>query len=92
MDLTESITGIFDVLLIDKAYLFTFNFIYRFIMFNEYRIPRDNLISNSGDITDEGDFKSAIKDPKKNLGASLGSLSGGRVNISGEPICIPFVY
>lgn len=55
-------------------------------MFNEYRIPRDNLISNHGDMTAEGEFITSIKDPKKQLGASFGSLSNGRVNISGEHI------
>lgn len=52
-------------------------------MFNSYRISRDNLLSNIGDVNKDGVFVSRIKDPKKRLGASLGSLSSGRVNISG---------
>jgi acyl-CoA oxidase len=54
-----------------------------FVMFTNYRIPRENLLSKTGDITKEGKFVSPIKDPRKRLGASLGALSGGRVGICG---------
>lgn len=66
--------------------------LFSFIMFNEYRIHRDNLLSNIGDVNDNGEFVSKIKDPKKRLGASLGSLSGGRVNISGKWIGLCFSF
>lgn len=52
-----------------------------FVMFSNYRIPKENLLSKNGDIDDQGNFSSPIKDNRKRLGASLGALSGGRVNI-----------
>lgn len=52
-------------------------------MFNQFRISRDNLLSKNCDITADGKFVSNIKDEKKRLGASFGSLSSGRVNICG---------
>lgn len=54
-----------------------------FVMFNQYRIPKDFLLARNGDISDEGQFISPIKDKKKRIGASFGALSGGRVNICG---------
>lgn len=50
-------------------------------MFNKYRIPKDNLLSKTGDIDEHGNYSSPIKDNRKRLGASLGALSAGRVNI-----------
>lgn len=52
-------------------------------MFNNYRIPRENLLSRIGDVTSTGEFVSEIKDPRKRLGGSFGVLSNGRVNICG---------
>ncbi|XP_067620286.1 peroxisomal acyl-coenzyme A oxidase 3 isoform X2 [Eurosta solidaginis] len=52
-----------------------------FVMFNQYRIPGENLLSKTGDIDEQGNYVSKIKDSRKRLGASLGSLSAGRVNI-----------
>lgn len=54
-----------------------------FVMFNNYRIPRENLLSKTGDITADGSFKTKVKDSRKRLGASLGALSGGRIGICG---------
>ncbi|CAD7085769.1 unnamed protein product [Hermetia illucens] len=54
-----------------------------FVMFRNYRIPRENLLSKTGDIKPDGSFVTAIKDSRKRLGASLGALSAGRVNICG---------
>lgn len=50
-------------------------------MFDRFRIPRDNLLSNICDVSIDGKFVSKIEDKKKRLGASFGSLSSGRVNI-----------
>jgi acyl-CoA oxidase len=50
-------------------------------MFNNYKIPKDYLLSKTGDVDASGAYVSKIKDPKKRMGASLGALSGGRVNI-----------
>uniref|UniRef100_A0A2M4BF32 Acyl-coenzyme A oxidase n=1 Tax=Anopheles marajoara TaxID=58244 RepID=A0A2M4BF32_9DIPT len=55
-----------------------------FVMFRQYRIPRDNLLARTGDVDAEtGAFVSPIKDPSRRFGASLGALSGGRVGICG---------
>ncbi|XP_017860107.1 PREDICTED: peroxisomal acyl-coenzyme A oxidase 3 isoform X1 [Drosophila arizonae] len=53
-----------------------------FVMFNQYRIPKANLLSKTGDIDAQGNYNSPIKDQRKRLGASLGALSTGRVNIT----------
>lgn len=52
-----------------------------FVMFNRYRIPRENLLNKTGDVTPEGNYVSQFKDPNKRLGASLGTLSAGRVTV-----------
>uniref|UniRef100_A0A182W7I8 Acyl-coenzyme A oxidase n=1 Tax=Anopheles minimus TaxID=112268 RepID=A0A182W7I8_9DIPT len=54
-----------------------------FVMFRQYRIPRDNLLARTGDVNEQGEFVSPFKDPGKRFGASLGALSGGRVGICG---------
>lgn len=54
-----------------------------FVMFNNYRIPKENLLSRTGDISDDGQYISSIKSEKKRIGASFGALSAGRVNICG---------
>lgn len=54
----------------------------RFVMFKNYRIPRDNLLNKVGDVNENGEYITQIKDPNKRHGASLGSLSVGRVNIT----------
>ncbi|XP_032591643.1 peroxisomal acyl-coenzyme A oxidase 3 isoform X2 [Drosophila grimshawi] len=70
-----------------------------FVMFNQYRIPKDNLLSKTGDIDAQGNYSSPIKDSRKRLGASLGALSTGRVNITflayvslSKAICIATRY
>lgn len=52
-----------------------------FVLFTNYKIPKDYLLSKTGDVDDNGNFVSPFKDPKKRMGQSLGALSGGRVNI-----------
>lgn len=54
-----------------------------FVMFNKYSIPKKFLLARNGDVSDDGQFISPIKDRKKRIGASFGALSGGRVNICG---------
>ncbi|KAJ8975938.1 hypothetical protein NQ317_010873 [Molorchus minor] len=53
-----------------------------FVCFNGYQIPRVNLLNKLGDVTEDGKYVTPIKDPNKRHGAALGSLSGGRVNIT----------
>lgn len=52
-----------------------------FLIFENYHIPREYLLARTGDVTAEGKYVSAFKDKGKRFGASLGALSGGRVNI-----------
>ena len=53
-----------------------------FLMFDHYRIPRENLLNKTGDVTPEGEYVTPYKDPKKRHGVSLGALSLGRVGIA----------
>lgn len=54
-----------------------------FVMFDRYRIPAAMLLSRIGDVTPQGEYVTTIGDAKKRMGASLGALSNGRVNICG---------
>ena len=54
---------------------------YRFLIFTNYRIPRECLLNKTGDVNEDGVYVTSFRDPKKKLGASLGNLSAGRVNI-----------
>nr|CAD7256880.1 unnamed protein product [Timema shepardi] len=60
-----------------------------FVMFDQYRIPRENLLNKNGDVTPEGEYVSPMKDPKKRFGASLGNLSTGRISIIGT--CVEYL-
>lgn len=60
-----------------------------FVIFQNYRIPRDNLLNKTGDISPEGQYSTHIKDPQKRMGASFGALSNGRVVIIG--ICLSYL-
>jgi len=60
-----------------------------FVIFQNYRIPQDNLLNKTGDISPEGRYSSRIKDPQKRMGASFGALSNGRVTIVG--ICLAYL-
>ncbi|CAH0701547.1 unnamed protein product [Spodoptera exigua] len=55
-----------------------------FIMFNQYRIPRENLLNRTADVTEEGIYESSFSDPSKILGAALENLSAGRIGIMQE--------
>uniref|UniRef100_A0A2R5LF03 Acyl-coenzyme A oxidase n=1 Tax=Ornithodoros turicata TaxID=34597 RepID=A0A2R5LF03_9ACAR len=54
-----------------------------FLAFHGYRIPRENLLNRTSDVTPEGQYVTPVKDPKKRFGMTLGSLSMGRVAIVG---------
>ncbi|XP_035783311.1 peroxisomal acyl-coenzyme A oxidase 3-like [Anopheles albimanus] len=55
-----------------------------FVMFNHYRIPRENLLNRTGDVTPEGVYESTFSEPGKILGAVLESFSAGRLGIMQE--------
>lgn len=55
-----------------------------FIMFKNFRIPSDNLLNRTADVTPEGEYESSFTDPGKILGAALENLSMGRVGIMQE--------
>ncbi|KAI5641659.1 acyl-CoA oxidase domain-containing protein [Phthorimaea operculella] len=55
-----------------------------FIMFNQYRIPRENLLNRTADVTEDGTYESSFSDPGRILGAALENLSAGRIGIMQE--------
>lgn len=55
-----------------------------FVMFDNYRIPKEFLLSRTGYISDDGQYISPIKNHKKRMRASFGSLSSARVEICGN--------
>lgn len=55
-----------------------------FVMFSNYRIPRENLLNRTGDVTPEGNYESVFSEPGKVLGAALESFSAGRLGIMQE--------
>lgn len=53
-----------------------------FAMFHNVRIPKENMLTTSGDITPEGKYLSSVKDVKEHFSTALGSLSTGRIMIT----------
>uniref|UniRef100_A0A8C6K4I1 Acyl-coenzyme A oxidase n=1 Tax=Melopsittacus undulatus TaxID=13146 RepID=A0A8C6K4I1_MELUD len=53
-----------------------------FAMFHNVRIPKENILNMTGDITPEGKYSSSVKDVKERFSAALGSLSTGRIFIT----------
>ena len=51
-------------------------------MFNNYRIPKNNLLNKTGNISSDGKYTTSLKDPAKRSGASFGALSSARVGIT----------
>ncbi len=52
------------------------------IWFKQLRVPRANLLNKYGEITDEGVYYSAIKNPNKRFFTMLGTLVGGRICVA----------
>ncbi|XP_077292110.1 peroxisomal acyl-coenzyme A oxidase 3-like [Arctopsyche grandis] len=55
-----------------------------FIMFQNYRIKKENLLNRTGDVTASGEYESSFSDPARMLGAALENLSTARVGIISE--------
>lgn len=50
-----------------------------FIIFNNFRIPRENLLNRFSNVTEEGKFEAKIESDDQRFGLSLGALSAGRI-------------
>lgn len=50
-----------------------------FIIFNNFRIPKENMLNRFSNITDVGKFESKIESADQRFGLSLGALSSGRI-------------
>ncbi|XP_076931297.1 acyl-coenzyme A oxidase 3, peroxisomal-like [Bidens hawaiensis] len=52
------------------------------IWFDNLRIPRENLLNSVADVSPDGKYLSAIKDPDQRFAAFLAPLTSGRVTIA----------
>ncbi|CAI9089287.1 OLC1v1023839C2 [Oldenlandia corymbosa var. corymbosa] len=52
------------------------------IWFDNVRIPRENLLNSVADVSPDGKYLSAIKDPDQRFAAFLAPLTSGRVTIA----------
>lgn len=50
-----------------------------FILFNNVRIPRENLLNRFSNVTEEGEFQTFIENSDQRFGLQLGALSNGRL-------------
>lgn len=58
------------------------NFGFRFIMFHNYRIPREYLLNAASDVTPEGEYVTSFEDPARILSAMLQNLTIGRMAVA----------
>ncbi|PIA35060.1 hypothetical protein AQUCO_03600011v1 [Aquilegia coerulea] len=56
------------------------------IWFDNVRIPRENLLNSVADVSPDGQYLSAIKDPDQRFAAFLAPLTSGRVTIAASAI------
>ncbi|CAA0836960.1 Acyl-coenzyme A oxidase 3- peroxisomal [Striga hermonthica] len=56
------------------------------IWFDNVRIPRENLLNSVADVSPDGNYLSAIKDPDQRFGAFMAPLTSGRVTIATSAI------
>ncbi|XP_055389389.1 peroxisomal acyl-coenzyme A oxidase 3 [Condylostylus longicornis] len=57
-----------------------------FMMFSNYRIPRENLLNRIADVTPEGSYETVLMEPSRALGAALETLSVARLGIIQESV------
>ncbi len=55
-----------------------------FIIFENYRIPKENMLNRFSNITKEGIFESQIQSADLRFGLSLSALSAGRIIVLGS--------
>ncbi|CAA2971044.1 acyl-coenzyme A oxidase 3, peroxisomal-like [Olea europaea subsp. europaea] len=56
------------------------------IWFDNVRIPRENLLNSVADVSPDGKYLSAIKDPDQRFAAFLAPLTSGRVTIAASAV------
>ncbi|KAL0723846.1 hypothetical protein Bca4012_038445 [Brassica carinata] len=56
------------------------------IWFDNFRIPRENLLNSVADVSSDGQYVSTIKNPDQRFGAFLAPLTCGRVTIAATAI------
>jgi acyl-CoA oxidase len=54
------------------------------IMFDNVRVPRDNLLNKYGDVARDGSYSSPIENPNRRFFTMLGTLIRGRVTVGGS--------
>ena len=54
------------------------------IMFNQVRVPRENLLNKFGDVAPDGSYSSPIENPNRRFFTMLGTLVRGRVTVAGS--------
>ncbi|KAJ4842209.1 Acyl-coenzyme A oxidase 3, peroxisomal [Turnera subulata] len=57
------------------------------IWFDNVCIPRENLLNSVADVSPDGQYLSAIRDPDQRFAAFMAPLTSGRVNIAVYAIC-----
>lgn len=55
-----------------------------FMMFHNYKVSADTLLNRLSGVTEDGKFKSTIKNKEKRFGIMLSGLTGGRCGILGN--------
>lgn len=54
------------------------------IMFDEARVPRDNLLNRYGNVSEDGTYSSPVDDINRRFFTMLGTLVRGRVSVGGS--------
>ncbi|WP_019157426.1 acyl-CoA dehydrogenase family protein [Brevibacterium senegalense] len=54
--------------------------------FDEVRVPRENLLTRYGAVTEEGEYSSPIESPGRRFFTMLGTLVQGRVSLDGAAV------
>ena len=52
-------------------------------MFNQVRVPRENLLNRFADVAADGTYSSPIANPNRRFFTMLGTLVRGRVTVAG---------